>query len=367
VCLLNLALYRTRKTGRLRGIKLNEDLEQIGATRSTVDLFRFEWHHPLHGRVFILVYIDDLIVAGESFSCVEDIKNGVSAKLYVRDMGEVKYFIGIKVMRHKRADKLTLSNPGHIMALIQAFGMHTCAPKNTAMASGVTLNKTGENRIPDDNRYAEMVGSLLVLSKTTRPDISFSAVVLSPFMYCPEKDRMRAAKGVLRYLGGTTLLRIMYVGNDALEGYVHADWAGDTDGRRSTTGFIFPLSGGPMSWASKRQSMVATSTAEAEYVAAAMATKEERWLRRPPSDLGVDGGAVPMGDCNQSCLALDKKTRGDGADQACLHRLRHGSRLSGARGCGLLLPTQRLNAGVRAHTAAAVAGAHGIPGSRRGW
>jgi len=76
------------------------------------------------------------------------------------------------------------------------------------------------------------------------------------------------------------------------------------DGRRSTTGFIFTVNGGLVAWASKRQSTVATSTAEDEYVAAAMATKEAIWLRKLLGVLGVDGQAVPMGDDNQSCLAL---------------------------------------------------------------
>jgi len=115
---------------------------------------------------------------------------------------------------------------------------------------------------------------------------------------------MRAAKGVLRYLRGTTRLGVLYGGNGALQGYVDADWAGNIDGRRSTTGCFFKLNGGPISWASKRQSTVATSTAEAEYVAAAMATKEARWLRKLLLALGVDGGAVPMGEDNQSCLEM---------------------------------------------------------------
>ena len=134
--------------------------------------------------------------------------------------------------------------------------------------------------------------------------IAFAVGVLSRFMSCPEQDHMRAAKGVLRYLRGTTRLGVVYGGSEPLQGFVDADWAGDVDGRRSTTGFVFTLNGGPIAWASKRQSTVATSTAEAEYVAAAMATKEALWLRKLLSALGVDGGAVPMGEDNQACLAL---------------------------------------------------------------
>jgi len=249
---LNLALFGTKQAGRLWGIKLNEELEQTGDTRSTVDPCLYEWHLPVHGRVFILVYVDDLILAGERFAGVEAIESGFVANFEVRDMGEVKDFIGMKVMRDKKTKKLTLSIPGHIMALLQAFGMDTCTSNKTAMASGVKLSKTGENLLPDHNRYAEPVGFLLYLPKTTRPDIAFAVGVLSRFMSCPEQDHMRAANGVLRYLRGNSCLGVMYDGSETRQGYVYADWAGDTDGCRSTTGFIFTLNGGPISWASKR-------------------------------------------------------------------------------------------------------------------
>jgi len=195
---LSLDLYGTRQAGRLWGIKIKEELEQMGATRSTVDPCLYEWHHPVHGRVFILMYVDDLIVAGERFAGVEAIKRGVSAKFEVRDMEEVKDFIGMKVMRDKKTKKLTLINPGHVMALLMAFGMDTCTPNKTAMASGVKLSNTGEDPLPDGNRYAELVGFLLYVSTKTRPDITFAVGVLSRFMSCPEQDHMRAAKGVLR-------------------------------------------------------------------------------------------------------------------------------------------------------------------------
>jgi len=258
----------------------------------------------VHGRFFVLVYVDDLIVAGEKLAGVEAVKRFVSAKFEVRDMGEVKDLIGMKVTRNREAMTLTLSNPGHTATLLEAFGKDRATPNKTPMASGVKLTNTGEGLLPKGNRYAELVGSLLNLSTTTKPDIAFAVGVLLRFMSCPEEDHMRAAKGVLRYLRGTTRLGVVYGGSEPLQGFVDADWAGDIDGRRSTTGFFFTCNGGPIAWASKRQSTVATSTADSEYVAAAMATKQALWLRQLLSALGVDGGAVPMEEDNQSRLAL---------------------------------------------------------------
>jgi len=128
--------------------------------------------------------------------------------------------------------------------------------------------------------------------------------VLSRFMSCPKQDHKRAAQGVLRFLRRTPHLGVVYGGSEPLPGLVNADWAGDVDDRRSTTGFVFTPNGGPIALASKRQSTVATSTVEAEYAAAAMATKEALWLRKLLSALGLDGGSVLMGEDNQAFLSL---------------------------------------------------------------
>jgi len=218
-------------------------------------------------------------------------------------MAEVTDIIGIKVMRDPQARTITLSSPGHTAALLEAFSMEMATPNKTPMASGVKLAKTGKDLLPEGNRYAALVGSLLYVSTMRRTDISIAVGVLSRFMSCTEQALMRAAKSVLSYLCGTTRLGVAYGSCEPLQGYVDADWAGDVDGRPSTTGFIFTVNGGPVAQASKRQSTVATSTAEAEYEAAAMATKEALWLRKLLGLLGVDGQAVPMGEANQSCLA----------------------------------------------------------------
>jgi len=185
MCRLNLALYRPKQAGRLWGIKLDMELKEIGAVRSKV--------HPVHGRVFIFVYVYDLIVAGEKLFGSAAVKRSVSAKFEVRDMREVNDFIGMKFMRDRAAKTLTLSNTGHTETQLEAFGMETSTPNKAPMATGVMLTKSGEDLLPEDNRYAELVGSLLYLSTTTRPDISFVVGVLpGAFMnkwHCDIVDR----------------------------------------------------------------------------------------------------------------------------------------------------------------------------------
>jgi len=151
MCRLNLALYGTKQAGRLWGIKLDKELKEMGAVRYKEDPCLYEWHHPVHGCIFILVYVHDLMVAGEKLAGVEAVKRSVSAKFEVRDMGEVKDFIGMKVMRNRVAKTLTLSNPGHTATLLEAFGMDKATPNKTPMASGVKLTKTGEGLLPEGN------------------------------------------------------------------------------------------------------------------------------------------------------------------------------------------------------------------------
>jgi len=186
MCRLNLALYGTKQAGRLWGIKLYKELKKIGAVRSNVDPCLYEWCHPVHGRVFILVYVDDRIVAGEKLAGIAAVKRFVSANFEVRDMGAVNDFIGMKVMRDRAAKTLTLSNPGHAATLREAFEMETSTSKKAPMASGFKLTKTGEDLLPESNRYAQLVGSLLYLSTTTTPDIAFAVGVLPRFISCPE-------------------------------------------------------------------------------------------------------------------------------------------------------------------------------------
>ena len=155
--------------------------------------------------------------------------------------------------------------------------------------------------------YTHLVGSLLYISVCTRPDISQAVGVLSKYMQEPTTEHWQAAKGLLRYVASTREQGILYGSEPNLViGYCDADYAGDLDTRRSTTGYVFILHGGAITWLSKRQSTVAVSTTEAEYVAAAQATKEALWLRVLLADLGIVVNTFPIRADNQSALKLLK-------------------------------------------------------------
>ena len=147
MCRLSLALYGKKQAGRLWAMKLDKKHKDMGASRSPVDPSVYEWNQPVHGRVFILVYLDDLIVAGKSLAGVKAVKSAASRKFEVRDKAEVKDVIGIKVMRDRKASTITLSNPGHTAALLEAFVMEMATHNKNPMASGVKLAKTGNDLV----------------------------------------------------------------------------------------------------------------------------------------------------------------------------------------------------------------------------
>ena len=149
----------------------------------------------------------------------------------------------------------------------------------------------------------------MYLAVSTRPDIAFSVNNLARFNSNPQKEHWTALKPILRYLKGTTNIGILYKhdGSDKCVGYSDADWAGDPSDRKSTSGYIFMFSDGPISRSSKKQKCLALSTAEAEYVALSGAAQECLWLRQLEVELGcLPEGPTLMFEDNQSTIAMAK-------------------------------------------------------------
>jgi hypothetical protein len=160
--------------------------------------------------------------------------------------------------------------------------------------------------------YASAVVLLMYATVCTRPDIAHAVGVFSRYMSKPGKEHCTTVKRVFRYLRGTTSYGLCYEGRPRLDrvvnihGFVDADWAGDLDRRRSTSGYVFNLFGGAISWMSKRQVVVALSTTKVEYMAATHASKEEVWLQILCSGIGLVQQAVRIECESQSAIFLAK-------------------------------------------------------------
>jgi hypothetical protein len=165
--------------------------------------------------------------------------------------------------------------------------------------------------------YAELVGSLNWLATHTRLDIANSVGTLCRFISNPGRQHWRAAQRVLKYLSSTSDYGIRFTaskenGNDKLLGYCDADWAGESDSRRSTSGFVFTLNDGPISWKSKLQASTALSSVEAVYISLCAAAREAKWARQLMFELGFpQERATKIFEDNKVCISISSNDRTD--------------------------------------------------------
>ena len=200
--------------------------------------------------------------------------------------------LGIEVKRDRPKRKLYSSQQEYIEQVLSRFGMEQSKPVTTPMER-LSSKSTSESSepAPQGTPYRHAIGSLIYLVTGSRPDIAFAVSRLSKYLESPLQSHWIAVKRVLRYPAGTRKHAICYDGTRGIEvkGYSDSDYAGCIETRKSTSGYIFLIAGGAVSWKSKKQTNTATSTCEAEYMACCTATKEADWLSRLLADIrGLD-------------------------------------------------------------------------------
>ncbi|XP_059285644.1 secreted RxLR effector protein 161-like [Lycium ferocissimum] len=210
-------------------------------------------------------------------------------------MGEASYVIGIEIFCDRSQGLLGLSQKGYIERVLERFNMNNCSAGVVPIQKGdkFSLMQCPKNDVErkemESIPYSSIVGSLMYAQTCTRPDISFAVGMLGRYQSNPGIDHWKAAKKVLRYLKGTKDYMLTYRRSNSLEviGYSDSDHGGCVDTRKSTFGYLFLLAEGAISWKSAKQSVIATSTMEAEFVACFEATIHALWLRNFISGLGV--------------------------------------------------------------------------------
>lgn len=177
----------------------------------------------------------------------------------------------------------TLSQSKYSKEILEKFGYSNAHAVGNPMEVNTRLVPLGEvDSSATSFPYRKVIGMLMYLVMCTRPDLAFALGELSRYVGKPSNKHVGALKRVTRYLVGTVNSGIIHKkkshtpGTLTLESYCDSDWANDPETRKSTTGFVFTLAGGAVSWMSRRQTIVALSTAEAEYVAACEATMEAK-------------------------------------------------------------------------------------------
>ena len=266
--------------------------------------------------VILSLYVDDILIAGNDKGYVIEIKDWLSSHFEMKDMGEAAYILGVKISRDRSKNLLSLSQDTYIKKVLERFNMQDCKPIDTPTTKSGALSRKLCPNTPEEKEqmnkvpYSSAVGSLMYAILCTRPDICYAVRMVSRYQSNPGQEHWKAVKRILRYLKGTMGYSLCYQGTDLhLKGYTDADWGGDLDERKSTSGFVFLLNNGAISWSSKKQSCIALSTMEAEFVASASAVQEAIWLKRFMDHLGVNDnakGPIIVNCDSQAAIAYTK-------------------------------------------------------------
>ncbi|RVW47574.1 Retrovirus-related Pol polyprotein from transposon TNT 1-94 [Vitis vinifera] len=227
--------------------------------------------------VIMCLYVDDMLILSDDMKGIIEMKRFLSSTFKMKDLGEVDTILGIKVKRNSGG--YALNQAHYIEKVVSKFSHLKIKDANTPFHSSIKLEKN-DGRSVAQLEYASAIGSLMYAAQCTRADISFAVSKLSRFISNPSVEHWKAIGRVLGYLKNTKKLSLQYSKFPAiLEGYSDANWISSVGDNLSTTGWVFTLGGGAVSWESKNQTCISHSTMDAEFIALAATGKEAEWLR----------------------------------------------------------------------------------------
>lgn len=209
-------------------------------------------------------YVDDIIISGSDGAGIKDTNDWLHSNLHIKDLGRLHYFLGITVSRH--LDGIFMTQHKYILDLLEESKCQLLKEVDTPLETSLKLEPQAGDKLWDQGKYRCIVGKLIYLT-VTRPDISFAVSIVSQFMQDPRTTHWQAVMRLLRYLKGTSTRGLLYRKHkNALDVncFVDYDWAGSVYDKRPTSGFCITLGGNIVIWKSKKQSVVARSSAEAE-------------------------------------------------------------------------------------------------------
>jgi hypothetical protein len=298
-------LYGLKQAPREWHAKLRAALISMGLQPTAADPSLFLGP----GRLHVLVYVDDLILATPCPASMETLKSQLLDQFDMTDLGELRHYLGMQIVRDRPSRTVSLHQSAYITALLADYNLTSANPSLTPLAVDHKLTtpvvpSTG----PHLPRYPQLVGSLMYAMVCTRPDLAFPISVLARYL-APGRatpDHMAAALRTLRYLNGTHQHALTLGGSSplVLTGYSDASWSDDQSDRRSTQGYVFTLGSGAISWRSTRSSSVSLSSCEAELYAGTMAAQEARWLSFLLAELGYPQTPLTLYCDNKSTISL---------------------------------------------------------------
>jgi hypothetical protein len=298
---------------------INATLLSLGYSRCKTDPCLYIKRSQTGRLIFMPLFVDDMFPAYHKDDTLEweNDKKQLFNKFKMKDLGDAKLILGMRVLRQRIERTLIIDQEIYINRMLESCNMDTCYPVATPEEDGIkhsALTRPNSNTGPSASESAtpssdpasakseqlehnfvqsfhSIIGSLLYAALSTRPDISHAVITLSRFVSNPLKPHWTALKRILQYLKGTAKLGLVFRGkqfktintlSEITLGpmFTDANWAGDIDDRKSTTGLVLKINGCTISWKSKKQSVVSVSSAESEYMSLGEGVREILWLRQ---------------------------------------------------------------------------------------
>lgn len=309
VCRLNKPIYGLKQASRQWNKKLDSALQNFGLKRSKNDPCIY---FSMNTNIIIAVYVDDFLIFYLHECELMEMMKFMDQSFRIKDLGPARKCIGININQLK--DAIEIDQCQYVEEILKRFNMDKCKPVKTPsdLNNKLTMRWLNEtNDITGKVPYQEAVGSLMYLAQATRPDIAFAVGDVSRFNSNHCEGHWSAVKRIFRYLRGTSNLKLRYNFNDISDFFANsdADWGSDLDKRRSCSGCVILMSGAAIAWRSKRQPIVAQSSAESEYIALSYAVKEVMWLKQMAKelDIGIDQTTVVLCDSKSAINLSDEE------------------------------------------------------------
>ncbi|MCH80155.1 copia-type polyprotein [Trifolium medium] len=304
---LHKALYGLKQAPRAWYSKIESYFQKEGFEKCPYEHTLFVKVDKKGNWLIISLYVDDLIFTGNDSEMVQKFKNSMMNTFDMTDLGRMKHFLGIEVTQNDQG--IFICQQRYAKEILERFNMDKSNAVSSPIVTGSKLSKYDQGEEVNPTKFKQIVGSLMYLT-ATRPDLMFAVNLIARFMEHPVESHMVAAKRILRYIRGTLDLGILYKKrkqSTELIAYSDSDYGGDRDDRKSTSGYVFMLGTGAISWSSRKQPIVTLSTTEAEFIAAAHCVCQGIWIQRILRKMGLEMKKCLTVFCdNSSTIKLSK-------------------------------------------------------------
>ena len=303
--LLKRALYGLRQAPRMWNLTFDAFLRSLDLQVSKFDSCIYYQLSPI---IIIIIYVDDGVICAEDAKDADRILKLLEQRSEIRELDLTQYR-GLQIMRDHEG--MTVHQSSYVHKLLIEFGFADCKPVATPVACVKGKVSRDLSMFNDHELYRKATGSLNYLAEASRPDIMHAVNRACRKNHQPTVDDWIQVKRIFRYLRYQPALGLRYSRGDCkLIAFSDADFAGDEDTKRSTTGFIIMYGDGPIQWKSQRQGHVTTSSTEAEYIALCSTAKEVVWLRKIGLELEMLGESATMLKCdNESAIKISTSER----------------------------------------------------------